>query len=415
MKVLQALSLKGLASKIHPPLSFNRRESQKLLLLLSQSFRQHLDREHPYGPSAKTTYTDQHFQSIFSNPLFNAEQKTTASRRPTHRKYGYTLEGVQELAQEPSPLQSFVDHMAAGTATISLARFCLAIQKRRLCLLPKEKAGSALKTSQTGAIMLSWLWSSGMETSLKFCSDKMFINLLMPFLVAEGREARVLQWLRYLSLKATTLTGQERSESMMIQSHIVKSLVFSQFEQRDGIVRAIESFVALVSQSTGGTLPDDVRKVYGPVGRKLVFRLVREELSPSLDQALFDTFVETTSKWSLLGSYYKALLLLHNTGGADPTCALHYIRSTNKGTIERMSPRMRKEMVLLCIDTAQVLFATYRELEAMSVMRFLEIHFVNETGSLQPGQKKWHPSPVGPGKSAEEDTFMHQLDSLTFG
>ena len=335
------------------------------------------------------------------------------------RKYGHALvhalEGVQELAQEPLPLQSFVDHMAAGTATISLARFCLAAQKRRLWLLPKEEARTALRSSQTGAIMLSWLWSSGMETSLKFCSDKRFINLLMPFLVAEGREATVLQWLRYLNLKSTTLIGQERSESWEIRSHIVKSLVFAQSEQRDGIARAIELFVALINQSTGGTTPDDVRQVYGPVGRKLVSRLVWKELSPSLDQAIFDAFVETSSKWSLLSSYYKALLLLHNTWGADPTCALHYIRSTNKGNIERMSPRMRKRMVLLCIETAQALFAAYREAEAMSVMRFLETHFVNEIASLQPDQKKWHASPAGSGRSAAKDKFMHQLDSLAFG
>ena len=415
MKVPRILTLKGLTSKIHPPLPYNPRESQKLLLLLSQSFRQHLDREHPYGPSAKPTYTDQHFQSILSNPLFSAEQKSIASKTPTHREHGFALahglEGVRELAQEPLPLQAFVDHMAAGTATISLAKTCLAAQKSRLLLLPKEQARTAFETSQTGAIMLSWLWSSGMET-LKFCSDKRFISLLMPFLVAEGREATVLQWLRHLGLKNTTLVSQGRRELWEIRSHIVKTLVTAHFRQRLGTVSAIELFVALINQSTGETTPDDVRQVYGPAGRKLVTCLICGERSQSLDQALFDTFCETIPSWTLSSSYYNALLLLHNPSGADPTCALHYIRSTNKGIIESMSQPRRKRLVLLCTDTAQALFAAHRNLEAMSVMRFLETHFANEIGSLQPERKKWNASPVAPSKSAAEDTTMHQLDSL---
>ena len=42
--------LSTLASKIHPQLPLSPRESQQLLSLLTQSFRAHLDREHPSPP-----------------------------------------------------------------------------------------------------------------------------------------------------------------------------------------------------------------------------------------------------------------------------------------------------------------------------------------------------------------------------
>ena len=424
MTASRVLGLKRLASGIHPPLTLTSRDSKKLLSLLNDSFRQHLDREHPSGVTAEASYTDHHFRSILASPLFNTPQKKKSSNEATrNHKNGHALvhamEGVQGLTQAPSPLEAFVEHVAAGTATISIAKSCLVAQQRKISALPNDQQRQEYRTSQCGAKMLSWLWSSGMESTLEFCTDPRFIDLLMPLLVVEGREAVVYGWLRLLRLKIGDRPLRDAGNPRQFDTdhHLLKSLILSKIGWGGGLETAMEAFITVVADNSDRSQPllNYSRRVFGPAGRKIIAQITQNKAPSVLSISCFTKFVDTIPYWSPIESYYKALLLLHDPSGPDASSAVQYIRHVEPEQLKIMNTSTRNRMVLLCIDAAQVLFSEKNEIDAMFVMSFLQNHFADEIYAQHPDARRWGRMSPRAAAQVEDESFMRQLDNLAIG
>jgi hypothetical protein len=184
MKPTKVNSIKTVVQrKLHPPLPLDRRQSQRLVNLISTSFRQKLDDEH-HQANTNPRPIDAHLKAILTNPLF---QRPTPIRRL--RRHDDTSRRPS-IGQEASPsgLSHFNEQCARGTATIQQATSLLRG-------IPSQMSKQTVEDSQRRIeAVLKWLWSSGLENSMAFVEDRHFVQALMRSLAALNREDVLWRW-----------------------------------------------------------------------------------------------------------------------------------------------------------------------------------------------------------------------------
>lgn len=217
-------SLQTLLSRIDPARSLSAQESRQLLSMLKVSFRRHLDADHPPSPSDDARHpssesapstqcrndlsglavkqpsppaalADQHFRALLSHPLMALKPMDRGEKSPVRTARGrYDVKGLGPEAHDP--MAWFDEQTALGTASQELAGICLAVHARAA----KNQAGSSvveeMRRSRAGTRVVRWLWSSSRMQSIDVIHDRRFIRELVPFLVVEGRDDVIWEWLR---------------------------------------------------------------------------------------------------------------------------------------------------------------------------------------------------------------------------
>ncbi|KAK5169877.1 uncharacterized protein LTR77_005855 [Saxophila tyrrhenica] len=206
-------SLKSWASKLHPQLPLNAKESQRLLTALTSSFRQQLDQAHPIRSARKeekptkkeqavpnighrdlhassADSADRHLTSILTNPLLAKSYGTT---KPI-RDYAAAQESfLREPFQDTvTLLEEYQEH---GAATVPIAALCLEKYISQLDMLSDPDRAKVVSERQAGARTLRWLWKSGLHDSEAFVDDTRLADVLLPCLVEEDHEDIVWKWL----------------------------------------------------------------------------------------------------------------------------------------------------------------------------------------------------------------------------
>lgn len=220
-------SLKNIFPPIHAPASLSKNDSQRLLDSIKTSFRRQLDLEYGWASPNRNTVlpltksgltflppnaaaskaspvtppstpqdnvssshaTDRHMHAILHNPLLKpaAATNTTADVLEIHS-------GIFEKA------------VARGLMTIPRAQGFLMVVKSHMKKHKSVWLTDALKPTGAGLLVLRWLRSSGLETSLEFLNNAPFRQLLLQFLVAEGLDGVVWSWFDQL-LKEQVASG----------------------------------------------------------------------------------------------------------------------------------------------------------------------------------------------------------------
>lgn len=188
--------------RIHHPLPRTPRQSKKLLNALTSSFRRQLDREHPTTPSdrvendqstienpnSSAQATDKHLRAILDNPLFRIT--------PSHHSNG--LVQFDPNGPPKDPMAVFDELAAAGSVTPQSIIRCL---KSQLALAGKSNPGDlreSMKASRAGSRVTSWWLSTDAEARRNMLLNYDVISALTKFMVAEGLQGRIMQWLRML-------------------------------------------------------------------------------------------------------------------------------------------------------------------------------------------------------------------------
>ena len=181
--------------KIHHPMPLNAHESKQLLNLLTTSFRKNLDTAHEFRPKSESKTsssaqhrslpyqgqkrrrssvdasvrpTDQHLDSILTNPLFNVIPKhSTASTKGK------------------DPMVLFEQAAAMGMMNVNIAASCLAAKRSLIIKSPAISIRQGMRESEAGLKVLNWLVSSGTANNNDFLKDTRFAANLMMFMVAE--------------------------------------------------------------------------------------------------------------------------------------------------------------------------------------------------------------------------------------
>ena len=423
MKSSLVLNLRHLASKIHPPLPLSHKDSQKLLSLLNASFREHLDQKHGQGAWSNTLATNKHFHSILANPLFNLPRQL--DHQQDDKKHQKQLDAFASSSQAvPSsvvePMEDFRYHVAAGTATLELAKKCLAFLKRRLTVSTNADVFAAEAPPKPGSLILNWLWSSGMAQNMEFLYDRAFISLLIPFLVVEVQARHAWKWfLRHYSEvenhKFTRSRGHLFGDVIRMQAFLLKTLLDSEIRYGSGLDGALKCFVEVTGQTVhwDSQAQRNARRILHPAGSSLVHRLMDLKSNRSLDRQLFEKLLHTVHLWSRCSSRDTACLSLVHPDSPNPYPALTYIRTSMLDLTQAYTLHVNQKAIFMCLKTAELLIRQGEKAEADWLLQFMQERFPDDLGVA--GQQKTHLIYNRKEPDSDIEMSIRQLDVLALG
>ena len=348
------LRFPSLASKIHPPLTLNPRETQKLLSLMRTSFRQNLDNAQPDSVRREERILDQHFLSILSNPQLNHKPHTRVRSKST---------GDVERS-----IVHFKDQIAAGTATIASAKDAIA----------NEKASN----SELLPSILQWLWSSGATRTMEFATDSEFSGLLIPLMIKEDVETTVWSWMQKLQHNIFNV-GFEARVNVLAYRNILFNLVRTKLLVEDtfqsGIIAFLEATVNLLE-----TIPNSSHRVQDLVrvaGRHVSFHLTTKQRKSPLDPRLYDSFIRSVEIWETYhphADYTRAYLNVRHPLKPSAVSAVEYLKTwnsidkkTESAVEEKLSPQIKRRISYLSLDAAQLLLKQDNLQDSGWIMQFL--------------------------------------------
>lgn len=207
---------KDWASKLHPQLPLTQRESNRLLTALTTSFRSHLDKAHPrvaeeppklkdsvngqvprpsnHAMHSSAAFADKHLSSVLTDLAGPPRRKPTANVSKEDQDFA---NAQVELQKSPAkdPVQLLEDYEKHGNASVAIARLCLEKCEKTLEGLAEDKRTDQIQKTQAGRRVLLWLWETGRYKQPEFVDDKVFIDKLVPFLLREGWESYLWEWI----------------------------------------------------------------------------------------------------------------------------------------------------------------------------------------------------------------------------
>lgn len=199
-----------------------------------------------------------------------------------------------------------------------------------------------------GATMLNWLWSSGQMVPLKFVHDCRFLRPLCAYLVAEGRQQVVLDWIR------TVGRGTDRKSDA-----IVAALCEAEMRYGGGPAAAID---LLASERCS----KEAVELHMGILVKYAARNLHNAVIDESDYRRLENIVTEFGHAFRLHSLHLAIMHPHQS---RPEAAIESLRTIN---IPMLSVRARKHYARLLIKAAQVFMDRDEHAQALRVMEALE-------------------------------------------
>ncbi|GAM90582.1 hypothetical protein ANO11243_086270 [Dothideomycetidae sp. 11243] len=285
MKPSSSTLFKSFASRIHPQVVLSKQESKQFLNALTTSFRQRLDAEYP--PHSHTsvveskatgplTLTEKHVASVLTNPLFAHTKSDHSAGMPT--------------AGSPAarhPMEIFETCVANGTASLMTAMQCLLAFRKSLRSKPPHERQKAEAHYQAGTKVLQWLWASNLARAEVFEFDEKLFKAVVYFLVREGRDAAVVNWIETASAESSTTDSAVSPKSTLLDWFVTcKSK-----SQRNSVQQALAAFLVVIKSAT----PHDM--AYANLAGSHLVTLLQETGAQEPDRQLIVEFLETFSRW----------------------------------------------------------------------------------------------------------------------
>ena len=420
-------ALSTLAKKLHPQLPLTPRESQQLLNLLTNSFRTHLDREHPVYASEKAhktlvrpnaSHNDQsnpryattsaalasrHIETVLSNPLFAVKPSRRGSESAASRVLN-------------DPVTWYVDEIATGNATLSKAALVLDILDRQ----PAAQTSHVHKDKTAGAVIGDWLHSSGLYNSNEFLDmclvkpnakrPQTFISRLVSVMMVDGKEALLWKWF-------SNRFSHEHSSTQAIsfRKQLLKHMVVAAVSQ--DLHRSIKLFnraYQMVDEQ-----PDKRWEELRPAGQYLV-QSIMSKSTTLVDIDLYNSFRRNVRCWvpSKWAQAVNSMLCLHHPDKASARPGLKFVEDpAGAATYAKAKPVQRRFIVQLSLGVARQLLEQERYDEAQTVMAFTKQHFPDLVlESLPAEQKRTVTCQAGRIKKAQTDQEknLELLNGLAF-
>ncbi|MCJ1361143.1 Saccharopine dehydrogenase [Acarospora aff. strigata] len=425
MKVSAILGLRSWKSSLHPPLPLTPRESQQLLQLLTSSFREQLNREHPSfrtedddeitqrpaaracGNPTRSKYTvapstaagassswstDHHLKSLLRSPLFSTGardwQASVSAQTPIHRGSG---EGQTASA---NPMAWFDGTVASGSATIEKATYALRTLKYNLTLSPETSIKATMAKSAAGSKVMDWLWSSGLQNSLDGLKHAQFIALLTRYLVAEMRQNVLRKWIYNLRDQDCKPYIEESTCYPSRATYLAQRLLFYLVRAENsycghGVKAAVDQFVRIAERTytleTEGhdrsmtKVPRQVSMFLGPARKYLHQVITAASTTERLDTATFERFSQVENLRPS-NDCYKARLQLYHPQKPSAEAALKYLKDLANRTDYEPTPKLRTAIVHLSLESASLLLRQDLYPDASWVMDFVRRYYAADLG-----------------------------------
>ncbi|KAL3427966.1 hypothetical protein PVAG01_01475 [Phlyctema vagabunda] len=403
-----------------PPLPLNRQESQKLLNLLTTSFREQLARDvndpsfHlPPRPEASAPHKhlkhgnrtrlrrksdgssgtiDRHLESLLTNPLFS---------RPAKQ-------------EKRSPMATFDMAVANGQMKIPYAKGCLVALKRTIIESPELSVRDAMKESGAGLKVLKWLKASGAMDDKKFLSDRPFMVILLEFMVAEDLQEVAWEWIYPLMESHRTLPSGHR-EAIYLEIRQVSSLLSALMRaEMAGSATLDNAFVCLARAAAYMNTPRPTPQrsvLYGPC--QLLVRSILQEDAPKLSSsALYDDLLVLAPELSSRTLVHARLCLRHPSSPSADLAIVHFRKGYNRVDLPfQGQARSRQENIILGIEAAHFLLGANDLKGATWLMETLQREYPAELQSLEHKSLE-QKSPEHKSPREEELLNIKMLESL---
>lgn len=387
MKGTSSLSLKAW-SKIHPPLPRTPRESQQLLKALTSSFRRQLDREYPpsapsdrdgssdrtpENPHSSVHATDRHLRAILDNPLF----RVVPSKSTTARNGSGTASRLQQrIAKEPMVV--FDELVASGSVTLPTLRDCLSSQM----LLASRHVGSgliqAMKEARAGSKVVSWWFASDSATRQMLFKSRAATTTLVKFLVAEGRQGVVLDWLRMLANHDIGGRNGQLPEKIAQQvfGHLLVNLVTAEIQYGQGLSLAMRYYLQTCKPrmfKDNATLNLSWQPVLLPAGVHLCESLMQSSPSRSkeLDGAMYNEYIEILSRLAPNSCVLATAPLYHPTH-PDAKPFLDFVDTLPPSRVDSSIGLKRESFMRAGFDALRLLVDQDKRRDVLYLARFLQ-------------------------------------------
>lgn len=380
-----------LLRSIHHPDPLTRQQTQRFLDAVTTSFRNNLDKEYGWPTSQEHTPRPVPIEAPKHNAAGTTELKTKVAspadapasgvrRRPTDHHLASILSSplfrpAPSVPKQPTskrdPMDVFDEAVSRGLMTVPIATGCLKakqgiIGNSRSAFLDDEASASSERFSgfDVSDRVLGWLRSSGMEGSLAFARHHNFVAALMPFLVAEGKDIIIWDWLTRLMSSHESHDEGSFAAARQILLYLVHSKTI-------GVECVDSAFESIIQASE--TYREDPRhgQLLIKAWRDVAWRttsLAWQKPSPSV--SLFDSYLGVANYLQPFRTKLPvAHLHLHHPATPTHDRAIEYLEQSKK---EKTAPpeRMRRE-ALMGVDAVSHLGLIGELEEAKSLMSFI--------------------------------------------
>lgn len=404
------LSWKSLVSKINQPLPLSARGAEKLYWLLQTSFQRHLDRRHPSISERSKTATQIHINSILAAPHFNNVSKRRPAIIPPLDQDSRAMSVNHLLAK--FPMTYFGDCVSSGTATREIAIVCLESELRKALALPDLKIHDNLKLVGGGTTVLKWLHSCSQGESLAFLVDYRLLKVLIPFLIAEGKESLVWEWLQ--ELKTHCILRSRSKGSQLAIRNIQRSILFVKFRFEITLGPGLEFAIGRLSLTAKdiyflcghSTLDDLIGYFINNLGRAF-------SRTASNGESI-DLMIQIIDKWQTDPLYRRSLAELYRTEGPGIASALTLLQEYPTKDLPTDNDRRRQDLISLSFGLAKLLLRDGSDTAVTSatwVMGFLQDHFAKEIGYTR--KEKSIKSQSHKRPNSDEAFHLRLLDALS--
>ncbi|KAI5815728.1 hypothetical protein BZA77DRAFT_314910 [Pyronema omphalodes] len=326
-------ALRKFTSILQPPMPLTERESDKLLRTVQESFRQKLAASTESTDPISSDYTPSaHLSSVLKMAPFTPSPEEARQQREARIKR-YLVD----------PISVFEEHVALGTATIDLARSCLA------------RYNDAASTEKGGERVLKGLLKAGLlEMPQHFIRNTSLSYNLITALMREGKQGLLVKW---------TLTEDPASVKKFVH-HV---------ERTFGLERAAEVFFAFYDRLIE---EKGVPTVLGVAGRELCKSAKRGGMS----EEKFKRLMETSQFWAL-SQAENAMIQLRFGGNVAPGIEFFKKADQNPESFWAELPgKRRQKMTQLGIELAQACLAQEKVNEAIGISKIVSKRFADLLG-----------------------------------
>lgn len=148
-----------------------------------------------------------------------------------------------------NPMLGLRAHISRGTVTKEIASQSLKVFESYLHYKSADERKATIEETAAGQMILNWLWDGYNE--IREPEDRDLVNLMVKFLVAEGREDMAWDWMRNnQSDKPNTLPDKQRYIWRGLVAH---GLVYTESRDRDkSLDHALDIYFKLVDMDNFG-------------------------------------------------------------------------------------------------------------------------------------------------------------------
>ena len=370
MKITMGRSWKALTSKIHQPLPLSPRESQRLLRLLNSSFQQQLDRTYPANLEKDAGLQ---IQSMLTNPLFACKPGTSALPPVScDRKSNQALGLLNGIMKRPATL--FKEQIAAGTATLEMAKLCLQAEYRNCLRAPEVQLRDVLGSSGIGSLVFDWLWASGSGDIETLLEDRDLVRYICPFVFAENHQSRVWRWAQ-LEWKTNT----SKAHSLLLLQLVKAENIYGQ-----GLGPAIYMFIKCMECNQSVDSPH--MRYHSAAAWYLTRAVAKSAEVKREDWSLMLRFSSMIKHFANPRSLIVAYHSVHLAKSPSPNVALKYLQGLPSET-RIFSKSKIAHIVAMGLRAAEIFLEKGRQNEAIWIMEYLQTQFPNEIGVSSKAQK----------------------------